>query len=168
GASFTSGSPDEARAAARHHRGRGTTTLVGSTVSDGPDRLLEVVGVLAALVDEGLLAGIHLEGPFLSSVRCGAQDPRHLRTPDEQLTRELLAAGRGHVRIVTIAPELPGAADLAALLREQGVLPAAGHTDADAAVVREFLGAGGHVTHLFNGMPPFHHRAAGPAGAALG
>jgi N-acetylglucosamine-6-phosphate deacetylase len=167
GGSFTSGDPEQVAIASEHHRACGTTTLVGSTVSDSPEVLLTVVSTLADACEQGLLDAIHLEGPFLAGTRCGAQDPRHLRDPDPALADELLAAGRGHVRMMTIAPELPGAALLAATLRGHGVVPAVGHTNASAAQVAAFLSAGGHVTHLFNGMAPMHHREPGAAGGAL-
>jgi N-acetylglucosamine-6-phosphate deacetylase len=169
GAAFTSGSADEARAAALHHLGRGTTTLLGSLVTDAPEEMLRGVEVLAGLVDEGLLAGIHLEGPFLSPERCGAQDPRHLLDPDPALTARLLEAGRGHVRVMTVAAELPGAGDLAAQLGAAGAVVALGHTAAPFPVARGFLAAPETrlVTHLFNGMPGLHHRDPGPVGASL-
>lgn len=171
GASFTAADAEQVEIAALHHRARGTTSLLASTVTDASETMLAVVAALADAADGGLLAGIHLEGPFLSRARCGAQDPRHLRAPDVALLHELLAAGRGHVRVVTLAPELAGADELAAVLDEHGVVAAAGHTDADADVVRRFLAARPDrrrlVTHLFNGMPLVHHRAPGPALAAL-
>ena len=169
GASFTSGDADETRTAAEHHLRAGTTSLLGSAVTDAPARLLAVVGVLADAVDDGILAGIHLEGPFLSAARCGAQDPEHLRDPDLALAAELVAAGRGHVRMMTLAPELPGAADLAELLTEHDVTVAVGHTDADAGTVERFLHTHSPsvVTHLFNGMAPIHHREPGAVLGAL-
>ena len=126
GGSFTSGDAEATRIAADHHLRHGTTTLVGSAVTDDPQRMLAVIGVLADAVDDGALAAIHLEGPFLSAARCGAQDPAHLRDPDLALAAELIAAGRGHVRMMTVAPELPGAVELAELLTEHGVTVAAG------------------------------------------
>lgn len=169
GASFTSGSAEEARTAATHHLQHGTTTLLGSLVTDTADRMLHGVELLADLVEEGLLAGIHLEGPFLSPERCGAQDPRHLLDPDAALTARLLEAGRGHVRVVTIAAELPGATEVAAQVAATGAVTAFGHTAAAFPIARTFLGAPGTtlVTHLFNGMPGMHHREPGPVGAAL-
>jgi N-acetylglucosamine-6-phosphate deacetylase len=98
-----------------------------------------------------------------------------LRLPDPGLARDLVAAGRGHLRVMTLAPELPGADDLVGLLLDHGVVPAVGHTEADAdqvrrtlAATREALGRPGLVTHLFNGMPPLHHRDGGPVAGALG
>jgi N-acetylglucosamine-6-phosphate deacetylase len=169
GAAFTSVSPDEARAAALHHRAQGTTTLLGSLVTDEPERMVRGVEILAALVDEGLLAGIHLEGPFLSPERCGAQDPRHLLDPDDALAARLLDAGRGHVRVMTIAAELPGAGRIAAQVAAAGGVAALGHTVATFPVARAFLSApwARLATHLFNGMPSLHHRDPGPVGACL-
>lgn len=169
GASFTTGSLDDARAAAEHHLRQGTTTLVGSAVTDAPDRMLAVVDALADAVDEGVLAAIHVEGPFLDASRCGAQDPTYLREPDLTLAGRILDAGRGHVRVMTLAPELPGADELGALLVAHGVRAAVGHTAATAAVTRDFLRRPGHdlVTHLFNGMSPLHHRDAGPVAGCL-
>jgi N-acetylglucosamine-6-phosphate deacetylase len=169
GASLTTGDPDQIRAAAAHHLANGSTSLVGSVVTDAPDRMLAAVDALADAVDEGVLVGIHLEGPFLNAERCGAQDPRWLLDPDADLTARLLDAGRGHVRVITIAPELPGADEVADLAVRRGVVAAVGHTTAASARARQFLAEPGHglVTHLFNGMPPFHHREPGPVGGSL-
>lgn len=169
GASFTSGDREQVRAAAAHHLARGTTSLVGSTVTDSPGRMLAAVRAAASAVEQGELAAIHLEGPFLSAPRCGAQDPRHLRKPDLALALELIQAGSGHVRVMTVAPELPGSQALVELLAANGVIAAVGHTEADAATTERVLSAGGTglVTHLFNGMPPLHHRAPGPVGGSL-
>ena len=169
GASVTSADPEQVREVTRHHLAVGTTALVASTVTDSPDRMLAGVAAAARLVAEGNAVSVHVEGPFLSPHRCGAQDPRHLRPPDLQLARELVEAGNGHVRVMTVAPELPGAAGLIDLLRGHDVIPAVGHTDADAATVEAVLSGPGRglVTHLFNGMPPMHHRAPGPVAASL-
>lgn len=169
GGSFTSADAEAIRTAADHHLRHGTTTLLGSAVTDEPQRMLAVIGSLADAVDDGALAGIHLEGPFLSAARCGAQDPAQLRDPDLPLAAELIAAGRGHVRVMTVAPELPGALALAELLTGRGVTVAVGHTDADATTVQRFLHAASPsvVTHLFNGMAPIHHRQPGAVLGAL-
>ncbi len=169
GASFTSGDRQQAETAAIHHLRNGTTSVVAGVVTDAPDRMVAVTATLADAVDEGTLAGIHIEGPFLSAARCGAQDPQWLTAPDLGLAREILEAGRGHVRMMTIAPELPGADEVADLVRAYGARVAVGHTEAPADVVDAFLRR--HepsvVTHLFNGMPPLHHRTPGPVLGSL-
>lgn len=174
GASFASGDPDELRRAARAHLAHGTTSVIASTVTDAPQAMLAAVTAAADAVAAGTVIGIHVEGPFLAPARCGAQDPRHLRAPDLGLTRELLVAGRGHVRAMTLAPELRGADEVVGLLLDEGVVPAVGHTDAPADLVRrtlarsrQALGRPGLVTHLFNGMPSLHHRTPGPVAGAL-
>lgn len=170
GAAVTSGEPGQPDAVARHHRSAGTTSLVASTTTDSPSRMLAMVAAAAEAAERGEVTGIHLEGPFLAPSRCGAQDARQLRLPDVGLARELVEAGSGHVRVMTLAPELPGTGKLMDLLEDLGVTPAVGHTDGDAAVVARALAreTPGLVTHLFNGMPPLHHRAPGPVGASLG
>ena len=168
---------ESARTAARHHHRCGTTSVVGSLVSAAPDVLLAGAAALAPLVEAGELAGIHLEGPFLSTVRCGAQDPGTLLDADLDLVDALVAAGGGGLLHMTFAPERDPSGSLPAALSGHGVVGSLGHTDADhatcARALRAVLGGGVRgglplVTHLFNGMPPLHHRAPGPVAAALG
>jgi N-acetylglucosamine-6-phosphate deacetylase len=168
GASFTEGSPGDARRAAAFHRAHGTTTIVASLVTAPVDELAGRVAMLAALADEGIIDGIHLEGPFLSAARCGAQDPRYLVAPDLAAFARLHAAGRGWLKVITIAPELPGALDVIRAAAAAGVIAAVGHTDASAEVTAAAVAAGAsHATHLFNGMRPLAHRDPGPVGALL-
>ena len=168
GTSFTAGSADDARRAAAFHRGHGSTTLVASLVTAPLADLEARAAMLATLADQGVIAGIHLEGPFLSAVRCGAQDPRHMLAPDVAAFERLRAAAAGHLRVITIAPELPGAAGLIKAAVRVGVTAAVGHTDATADVTSAAVDAGAtHATHLFNGMRPLHHREPGPVGALL-
>ncbi len=167
------------RSAAAHFADQGVTRVVASLVSAPEEVLAARVGVLAPLVAEGVLAGIHLEGPFLAPARRGAHDPAMLRDPDPALVHRLVesagAAGAPNaVRQWTFAPELPGADRLVAALARHDIRPALGHTDADAETVTraidtclEVTGRPPLVTHLFNGMPPFHHRDGGPVAAAL-
>jgi N-acetylglucosamine-6-phosphate deacetylase len=170
-------STEGARVAARHHHALGSTTVVGSLVSAPAGALLDGVRACAPLVADGDLAGVHLEGPFLSTVRCGAQNPAALIDPDPGLLERLVAAaGPGVIAQMTWAPELPGADDLPKTLARLGVLGAVGHTDADAATARAAFaalaehparGGRGLATHLFNGMPALRSRQPGPVGAAL-
>lgn len=161
------------RRLARFHARHGTTALLPTTVSDTPERTREsVLGIVQAMGDadpEGArVLGAHVEGPWLSPARAGAQDPAMLRDPDLAELEELLAAGEGAIRIVTLAPELPGALELVGRLVAAGVVPSLGHTEADLATATRAFDLGArHVAHLFNAMAPLRHRAPGIAGAAL-
>jgi N-acetylglucosamine-6-phosphate deacetylase len=177
----------EAATAIAEHRRHGTTTLVASLVTAPRDELLARTALLAGLVAAGELGGIHLEGPFLSHARCGAQNPGDMLAGDPGLVRDIAAAARGHLVTMTIAPEVPGVVaqagddDVLAALVSAGAVPSIGHTDAsaeqvDAAVARGFdlLATDGAArsgrltaTHLFNGMRPLHHRDPGPIAACL-
>lgn len=174
-----------ARRVVAHHRAAGTTSFVASLVSALPDELELGVRALARLCARGELAGIHLEGPFLSEARRGAQNPVALSDAAPGLVTRLAEAAAqegapGSLVQMTLAPErdLDGAMPQA--LVAAGALPALGHTDADVnsaqrllATARELAANGGVrggrplVTHLFNGMPPLHHRRPGPVAAAL-
>jgi N-acetylglucosamine-6-phosphate deacetylase len=170
GHSFATTDPAEALAAAAYHATAGTTSVIASLVTAAPEELLRQVRALAPLVAAGQLLGIHLEGPFLAHARRGAHAPWLLRDPEQALVARLLKAAGGAIKIVTLAPERPGAAPVAAMLRAAGVVVAYGHTDADyECMARALADASGNalVTHLGNAMPPLHHRAAGPLGAAL-
>lgn len=174
GAGFDAGSVPVVAAAAQHHLRHGTVRLLSSIVTGPPQAMVSAVEAAADAVDSGTVTGIHVEGPFLSAAHAGAQDPQHLRTPDVGLAREILDAGRGHVRVMTLAPELPRADEVVEVLLGRGVTPAIGHTGADPTTVRRVLsrtraalGRPGMVTHLFNGMPALHHRRPGPVAGAL-
>jgi N-acetylglucosamine-6-phosphate deacetylase len=165
---FPDAEPEQARGAARFHLRHGTTTLMASLISAPRPGLLASVATLAPLVGEGTLAGIHLEGPYLSARRCGAHDPADLRDPSGPELAELVEVGAGTVRMVTMAPERDGALAAIGWLAARGVLPAIGHTDATYHQSRAAIGAGAAVaTHLWNGMRPLHHREPGPVAALL-
>ncbi|ASU80554.1 N-acetylglucosamine-6-phosphate deacetylase [Actinopolyspora erythraea] len=168
GGSLTSRDQHQISRAVDAHRAHGTTTMLASLVTASIPQLREQIESLLEPVAAGQLAGIHLEGPFLSAVRCGAHDTDMLRPPDPETVTELLEAGRGAVRMVTLAPELDGAVEAVKQLSEAGVIAAVGHTDAVAEQVRPAVEAGATVaTHLFNGMRPLHHREPGPVGTLL-
>lgn len=168
GASFTSGTADEVLKGVETHRRHGTTTLVASTVTGEMDFLAHRAGFLSELVEQGDLAGIHFEGPFISPCRKGAHSESLLRDPDPAEVRKLLDAARGTAKMVTLATELPGGIDSVRLLAEHGVIAAIGHTDATYEQTAEAIDAGATVaTHLFNAMPALGHRAPGPIAALL-
>ncbi len=142
--------------------------MMASLVTDTQERLTEIVSVLAGLADDGTILGIHLEGPWLSPKHRGAHDVDLLTDPTPDRVDQLLAAARGTVRMVTLAPELPSGLTAVRRLTEAGVLAAIGHTDATYAEARAALEAGAPVgTHLFNAMRAVHHREPGPVIALL-
>ncbi len=167
GASF-SGTAEQILTAVHTHRVHGTTTLVASTVTDEMDLLVRQAGLLSELAEQGDIAGIHFEGPFISPCRKGAHSEKLLRDPDPAEVRKLIDAARGKAKMVTLAAELPGGIDSVRLLAENGVIAAIGHTDAGYEQTVEAIDAGATVaTHLFNAMPALNHRAPGPIAALL-
>jgi N-acetylglucosamine-6-phosphate deacetylase len=168
GASFTSGTVEDVLRGIHTHRLHGTTTLVASTVTGDMDGLAHRAGLLSELAEQGDIAGIHFEGPFISPCRKGAHSEALLRDPDPAEVRKLVDAARGRASMVTLATELPGGLDSVRLLAEHGVLAAIGHTDATYEQTVRAIEAGATVaTHLFNAMPPLGHRDPGPIAALL-
>ena len=168
GASYTDGVSADVARAARFHRGHGITTTLASLVTASPTDLLAQVGVLAEMTRRGAVAGIHLEGPWLSSARCGAHDAAQLRDPEPAEIDAVLSAADGAIRMVTLAPELPGSSDAIKRFTDAGVVVAVGHTDATYEQTRQAIEMGATVgTHVFNAMRPLHHRDPGPALALL-
>lgn len=168
GGSFSSAESKELLRAITAHRRHGTTTMLASLVSEPIRSLVNQLGALRELVEDGELAGVHLEGPFIAEARCGAHDPAVLLEPDTAAVDALLHAGHGAVRMVTVAPELAGGVRAIRQLAEAGVIAAIGHTDGTEEQIRPAIDAGATVgTHLFNGMRPLHHREPGPIGALL-
>ncbi|MFF5226052.1 N-acetylglucosamine-6-phosphate deacetylase [Dactylosporangium sp. NPDC000521] len=170
GAQITTDDPAEIRQAVTFHRRHGTTRTLASLVTDRLDRMVAAVTTLAAMIDAGEpgVVGIHLEGPFLNPAKRGSHHHEFLLPPDPAALRQLLEAGRGHIRVVTLAPELPGGMELLNQVVEAGAIAAVGHTEATYVQARDaFAGGARLATHLFNAMRQFHHRDPGPAGAAL-
>ncbi|KLO29615.1 N-acetylglucosamine-6-phosphate deacetylase [Mycolicibacter heraklionensis] len=159
---------DDPDRAAALHASHGTTGGLASLVTASPETLLAQVRTLAAATRRGVVDGIHLEGPWLSRLHCGAHDSGQLRAPDDAEIDALLAAGDGTIRMVTLAPELPGGIAAIRRLVDAGVVVAVGHTDADYELTQAALDAGATVaTHLFNAMRALHHREPGPVPALL-
>ncbi|RPF46431.1 N-acetylglucosamine 6-phosphate deacetylase [Streptomyces sp. Ag109_G2-6] len=168
GASFTSGTAEEVLTGVRTHREHGTTTLVASTVTGDLDELARRAALLAELTQQGEIAGVHFEGPFINPCRKGAHKEDLLRDPDPAEVRKLIDAAHGAARMVTLATELPGGLDSVRLLAEHGVIAAIGHTDSTYDQTVQAIEAGATVaTHLYNAMPGLEHRAPGPIAALL-
>ncbi|MGX9790480.1 N-acetylglucosamine-6-phosphate deacetylase [Mycobacterium sp. MMS18-G62] len=168
GGSFSAASRADTSTAVALHREHGTTTLVASLVTAGQDELLGQVRQLADDVRAGLIAGIHLEGPWISAKRCGAHDPSLMRDPDAAEIDRVLDAGEGAIRMVTLAPEREGALTAVGQIVGAGVVAAVGHTEATYDQTRSAIAAGATVgTHLFNAMRPIDRREPGPVIALL-
>ncbi|RNE64112.1 N-acetylglucosamine-6-phosphate deacetylase [Cryobacterium tepidiphilum] len=168
GAAFDEGGDAIATALAVHRR-HGATRTVLSLVTAGQSDLEErLAAAAAAATADPLILGAHLEGPFLDHAFRGAHDPTLLRAPDAASIDRLLSAGGGHLRQVTLAPELPGAGQAIDTLVEAGVAVAVGHSAADYATALAAFDRGASIlTHAFNGMRGIHHRAPGPVAAAM-
>lgn len=171
GAQITTDDPEEILRAVAFHRRHGTTRTLASLVTAPLEQMTAAVKTIAEIIGSGegaTIAGIHLEGPFLNPSKRGSHHRDHLLAPDPRALRRLLAAGDGAVRVVTLAPELPGGMDLLREVAAAGAIAAVGHTEATHDEARDAFAAGARLaTHLFNAMRQFHHRDPGPAGAAL-
>lgn len=168
GANFSAASHADTATAVELHRRHGTTALVASLVTAGPAELLSQVEQLADDARAGLIAGIHLEGPWISTKRCGAHEPSLMRDPDPVEIGRVLDAGEGAIRMVTLAPERDGALAAIGQIVGAGVVAAVGHTEATYEQTRSAIAAGTTVgTHLFNAMRPIDRREPGPVIALL-
>ncbi|GAB3961552.1 N-acetylglucosamine-6-phosphate deacetylase [Actinoallomurus acanthiterrae] len=171
GAQITTDDPEEILAAVAFHRAHGTTRTLASLVTDELDRMAASVRTIAEIIRgsaDPSIVGVHLEGPFLNPAKRGSHHAEFLLPPDVTALRHLLSAGDGTVRVVTLAPELPGGMDLLREVVSADVIAAVGHTTADFDQARQAFASGARIaTHLFNAMRDFHHRDPGPAGAAL-
>jgi N-acetylglucosamine-6-phosphate deacetylase len=172
GRQCNSAEPSDVLAVAQFHARHGTTALLATTVSASVAELCDALAAIARACAWGgagaTVLGAHLEGPFLSRARPGAMDPSTFLEPSEAGLATLLAAGEGQVRMVTLAPELPGAVALTRSLVATGVVVSVGHTEAGFLRTAEAVEAGARsATHLFNAMAPFHHRTPGVIGAVL-
>jgi len=171
GAQCNTDDPDEVLSMARFHATRGTTALLATTVAASIEELeaaLAAIAVCTGRAGGAAVLGGHLEGPFISRRRPGAMDPAVFIEPDRRLLERLLRAGDGTVRMMTIAPELPGALDMIRALVAAGVIASVGHSDASYDETRAAVGAGARcATHTFNAMPALHHREPGLLGAVL-
>ncbi len=150
----------------------GITSFIPTLVSNTSKNMLETVDALATAMEHGPWSaepvGIHMEGPFINAAKRGAQQEEYIREVDIGEARELIAAGKGKIKIVTLAPELKNAILLVEVLVENGIIPSMGHSLADEKAFLKAVDAGAtRCTHLFNGMAPLHQRDVGLAAMAL-
>ena len=136
------------------HRAGGTVAGLASLVTEPIENLISQIKRLVPFAQRGEIAGIHLEGPYLSHARCGAHDPNLLRTPTIAEVQTLLDAGQGFIKMITIAPELDNALEVIEYLGKSGVIAAIGHSQSDAATAQAAIDRGASVvTHFNNAMP---------------
>lgn len=170
GEDLSDASPLGLRTIAEHQLSRGVTQICPASMTLPEARLLDICRTAAAHWRENppgaRLCGVNLEGPFLSEAKKGAQRGDWLRLPDLNLLKRLLAESRGLCKLVSVAPELPGALEFIGQAKDS-IRVSLAHTAADYDTARAAFRAGAsQVTHLFNAMPPFHHREPGVVGAA--
>jgi len=163
--------PEDLLGLSEHLKPQGVAGFLATFVSSSKEDFitsLETVKKVQGSEKGAKILGVHLEGPFLHPERKGAHNPKHLRPPDLGEIKEWIAAGEGVVKLVTIAPELPGAAEAVKFLVKKGVRVSMGHSKAtfEEAAAAKKLGVRS-VTHLFNAMNPLHHRMTGLPGFAL-
>ncbi|HET6203114.1 MAG TPA: N-acetylglucosamine-6-phosphate deacetylase [Planctomycetota bacterium] len=171
GADASSDDPEEVGTMARTLARHGTTAFLATLYPAPIETLVRRLERLRARrpgPEEAALLGVHLEGPFVNRTRAGALDPKTLRPPNVRDASRLIEAGGELLRTVTLAPELPGAAEVLRAFVRAGVRVSLGHSDATSEQAGAAVTAGARgVTHVFNAMRPFHHREAGLAGRAL-
>lgn len=172
GEDFSDATPDGLQRMADFELSQGVTYIcpAGMTL---PEEQLTAICVNAAAHRRknsggAELVGLHLEGPFLSMAKKGAQNADYLHAPDSDMLLRLQTAAEGCVRLVTVAPEEPGALGFIRDATDMGITVSVGHTTADYDTAMQAFAAGAsHATHLYNGMPSLHHRAPAVIGAAF-
>lgn len=174
GAEVMDGTLGALQAIGRFHAQHGTTGWLPTTLTASVSELetsLKAAHVLRtdeSQLDGAAVLGVHLEGPFISPHRVGAQNPDHVLPPTVDVMKHLLDVAPGTVKKVTLAPDQPGALEVIAWLQSQGVIASIGHTDGTFAETMRGIEAGAtHATHLFNAMRGLHHRDGGVVGACL-
>lgn len=172
GEDFSDATPDGLQKIADFELSEGVTYICPAGMTLLEDQLTEICKNVAAHRKNSTkgaeVVGAHLEGPFLSMAKKGAQNGDFLHKPDVEMLRRLQDAAEGCVRLVTVAPEEPDGIEFVKQATADGITVSLGHTTASYAIASEAYGAGAsQATHLYNGMPPFHHREPGVIGAAF-
>ena len=172
GRDFVDPEPEAVDEICRHHARHGTTSLLATLALTEPEEFLRRVGRLAQACRRGagggVLRGLHLEGPFVNPEISGALDPRYVWTASPSSWDKLSNVAGGALKLMTIAPELPGALDVMRAAAQQGIVLAIAHSRAPYEQIEEAIDNGlTQVTHMFNAMDPMHHRRPGVVVGAL-
>jgi len=165
--------PEEVRAYARWVVSHGVTSFLPTICAGGMDEGIEFVQTAARttgpVAGGANVLGVNLEGPFVNPVRRGALPKGWVQPAEVQTLDRLVEATGGNLRLMTLAPELPGGMEVLGEAVGRGIVVSIGHTDADyETALAAFEAGASHVTHAFNAMRPFHHRQPGPVFAAAG
>jgi N-acetylglucosamine-6-phosphate deacetylase len=169
GYDFCDGTKEAFDTITRYEAEHGITAVCPATMTLPGETLADICQSLSKYPNDSgsILCGVHLEGPFLSAKKKGAQNEAYLKKPDIEMYQQLQELSGNRIKIVSIAPEEEGAMDFISNLKNEVVLSIA-HTTADyETAMMAFRKGACHVTHLFNAMPPFHHRDPGVIGAAI-
>jgi N-acetylglucosamine-6-phosphate deacetylase len=168
GADFMDATPEAARTVLRTHLRAGTTSIVATLMTAPAAALRAAVEALNEAAGDGTIVGLHLEGPHIAASKRGAQPAEAIRPLGAAEIAALARLSKVPLRVVTLAPEMPGSAPLIRALLRRGIIPAAGHSEATfEQSIRGFEAGIRHGTHLFNAMSGIHHRDPGLAGALL-
>ncbi len=176
GHDFSDASSEGLTAIAEYQLSQGVTSICPASMTLSPEILRSICECGKNFSDKDVangsrLVGINLEGPFISGERCGAQNPDFVHPADFSLLKELQDCANGLVKLVTLAPETPGAMDFICQVKHsamKNISISLGHTTSDYDTAKKALDSGAnHITHLFNAMPAFTHRAPGVIGAAF-
>ncbi len=174
GADFMHGTAEAVRQIARTHARYGTTSLLATTLTASRDDTDAAILAARTIIEAGpgegeaRVLGIHLEGPYLCTAKRGAQPEAFIRPPDTDELMHWMTLSGETVRRITLAPEISGAKEVIRLARSRNITASLGHTNATAAEAEAAIGWGATgATHIFNAMPPLHHRQPGVVGAAL-
>ncbi|MDN4526494.1 N-acetylglucosamine-6-phosphate deacetylase [Fictibacillus fluitans] len=174
GADVMDGTMDALKTMAEILPEEGTTSFLATTMTQGVAEIESALQMVNTYMKdsnppgEAEILGLHLEGPFISPKRAGAQPVDHIRNPDVKQFQQWQELSGNHIKLVTLAPEEPGGYELSSYLKETGVVASIGHSDAVyEEVVRSIESGVTHATHLYNGMRGLHHREPGVAGGVM-
>ena len=172
GADFMDAKTDSIDTICRFHGGNGTTSIVATTLTHSRERITDVLASVQAYMSGEMpyaqVVGVHLEGPFINVKYKGAQNPAYIVPPRKAWVEEWHAKFPGLIRQLSLAPEMEGALELIAWLRQNGINAAAAHTDSTYDQVIAAADAGlNQAVHTFNAMTGLHHRNPGTAGAVM-
>lgn len=168
GRDFMDGTTESLRTIAAYEARVGVTSICPATMTMSKDDILKAcVNARDFVLEENCasLVGINMEGPFVSSDKLGAQNPAYVMKPDAEFFRQVQALSGNKIKMLAIAPDTENALEFIAELKDEVLLSIA-HTGCDYDTALKAIAAGAtHITHLYNAMPPFHHRSPGPIGA---